>query len=131
VGARVDDAVQLLLLVAGDDHRGATDVGGEVVAHVGDLGLVRQVHPVALEDVLHLQLEDLLVGEDLPLGPDEAVLAVVHDGVGEDLANVGQVLGHDVLLLVRMSGAGRLLGTCGPGPRPAPAGRYVSQSGVP
>ena len=113
VGARVDDAVQLLLLVTGDDHRGAADVGGEVVAHVGDLRLVGQVHPVALEDVLHLQLEDLLVGEDLPLGPDEPVLAVVHHGVGEDLADVGQVLGHDVLLLVGLPGRAACSGCLG------------------
>src|SRR3712207_8711121 len=46
---------------ARDDDRLTADVGGEVVPHVRDLALVREVDPVPLEDVGHLQLEDLLV----------------------------------------------------------------------
>src|SRR5690606_5463460 len=65
VAARVDQAVQLAFLVAADDDGLAADVRGEVVTDVRDLALVGEVDPVALEDVLHLEFEDLLVGEDV------------------------------------------------------------------
>ena len=94
VRAGVDDAVQLLILVPGDHDGGAADVGRVVVADVRDLRLVGQVDPVPLEDVLHLELEDLLVGEDLALGADHAVLAVVDDGVVDDVVQMAQVLSH-------------------------------------
>ena len=68
VRAGVDQAVQPAVLVARDHDRLAADVGREVVAGLGDLALVREVDPVALEDVLHLELEDLFVGEDPPVG---------------------------------------------------------------
>jgi len=51
-GAGVDEAVQLPVLAPRDDDRLAADGGGEVVPRVRDLALVRQVDPVALEDVL-------------------------------------------------------------------------------
>ena len=91
VRARVDQAVQFAVLVAGD-HDGLTaDVGGEVVAGVGQLALVGQVDPVALEDVLHLQLEDLLVGEDPPVGAVDAGFRVVDHGVGQDVGHVSGI----------------------------------------
>ena len=93
VCAGVDEAVQFAVLVPGDDDRLPADVGGEVVARVGHLALVGQVDPVALEDVLDLQFEDLLVGEDPAVGAVDAGLRVVDDGVGEDRRDVGQVLG--------------------------------------
>ena len=98
VGAGVDEAVEVFVLVPGDHHGRAADVGGEVVPHVGDLGFVGEINPVAFEDVLHLQFEDLFIGENFALGPDDAVLTVVDHGVGKDLADMGQVLGHGVLL---------------------------------
>ena len=94
VGAGVDQAVQLAAAVAGDHHRLAADVGGEVVAGVGNLCLVGQVDPVALEDVLHLQFEDVLVGEDAAVGAIHARGLVFDDGVGEDGRGVVQGLGH-------------------------------------
>ena len=94
VRAGVDQAVQLAAAVAGDHHRLAADVGGEVVAGVGNLCLVGEVDPVALEDVLHLQLEDVLVGEDAAVGAIHARGLVFDDGVGEDGRGVVQGLGH-------------------------------------
>ena len=94
VGAGVDQAVQLAAAVAGDHHRLAADVGGEVVAGVGNLCLVGQVDPVALEDVLHLQFEDVLVGEDAAIGAIHARGLVFDDGVGKDGRGVVQGLGH-------------------------------------
>jgi hypothetical protein len=63
VAAGVDEAVQLAILVAGDDDGLTTDVTGEVVIRVGDLAFVRQIDPVAFKDVLHLELEQLGIGE--------------------------------------------------------------------
>ena len=94
VRAGVDQAVQLAAAVAGDHHRLAADVGGEVVAGVGNLCLVGEVDPVALEDVLHLQFEDVLVGEDAAVGAIHARGLVFDDGVGEDGRGVVQGLGH-------------------------------------
>ena len=83
VRARVDETVQLAVTVAGDDHRLAAYIGGEVVAGVRQLALVGEVDPIALEDVLHLQLEDVFVGEDAAVGAIHARLGVIDDGVGE------------------------------------------------
>jgi hypothetical protein len=41
----------------------AADVGRVVIVVVGDLAFVREVDPVALEDVLHFEFEQRLVGE--------------------------------------------------------------------
>lgn len=83
VRARVDEAVELALLVAGDDDGLAADGGREVVADLRDLRFVGEVHPVALEDVFHLELEQILVGEDRPVGADDAFFRDVLDGIGQ------------------------------------------------
>src|SRR5687767_13102071 len=61
VGAAVDEAVDLPVLVAADDDRDAADIGGLVVAGLGNLGGVADVHPGGIEDALELSLEDLFV----------------------------------------------------------------------
>ena len=86
--ACIDEAVEFAVLAAGDDDGLPADVGGEVVARIRHLTLVGQVDPVALEDVAHLQLEDLLVGEDPAVGPVDAGIAVVDDGIGENAAHM-------------------------------------------
>jgi hypothetical protein len=58
-------------------NRLAAHVGGEVVVLVGDLALMGQVDPVTLEDVPHLELEDLGIGEDVPGYAEHALLGVV------------------------------------------------------
>ena len=115
VAAGVDEGVQSTLLVTRDDDRLAADVGGEVVAHVGDLAVVGQVHPVALEDVLHFQFEQVLVREDAPFGAVNAVLVILHEGlvkVGSDarqrLCHVGSYQCRAALPVCRD------LGPCGP-----------------
>lgn len=85
VRAGVDHRVQGAGLVAGDHHRLAADPGGVVVIGIGQLALVAQVHPVALEDVLHLQLEQLGVGEDVAAAAVQAGLLVIHQGGGQQL----------------------------------------------
>jgi hypothetical protein len=66
VAARVDKGVQLAIAVTRDKYRLAAHISREVIVLVGDLALVREIDPVALEDVLHLEFEDLRVGEDVP-----------------------------------------------------------------
>ena len=90
MGAGIDETVQFAGLVPGDHDRLPADVGGEVVAGVGHLAFVGQVDPVALEDVLDLELEDLLVGEDPPVRAVDACLGVVDDGVGENVSDAGR-----------------------------------------
>jgi len=63
VCTRVDEAVELVVLVARDEDRLATNFGGVVIVDLGQLALVGQIHPVAFKDVFHLQLEQLRAGE--------------------------------------------------------------------
>ena len=69
VAAGVDQRVQLAVAVAGEHDRLAAHVHRQVVAVVRQLGLVGQVDPVALEDVPHLELEDVGVGERVAPAP--------------------------------------------------------------
>jgi len=62
--ASVEDGFQLAILGTGNDHRLATDSYCKVVTRLRDLALVGQVNPVALENILHLQIEQFLIGED-------------------------------------------------------------------
>src|SRR5262249_21291100 len=54
---------ELAVLAARYDDRLPADVDGEVIVDVRNLAFVREVDPVALEDVLELELEELLIGE--------------------------------------------------------------------
>ena len=73
VGAGVDETVELVVLVAGDEHRLTTDLGRVVVVDLRQLALVGEVDPVALEDVFHLEVEQLPVGEHLTLAAEQAL----------------------------------------------------------
>ena len=55
-----------------------------------------EVDPVALEDVLHLQLEDVLVGEDAAVGAIHARGLVFDDGIGKHGRGVIDGLGHGI-----------------------------------
>ena len=85
VRAGVDDGVEFARLVARDDDRLAADLRGEVVVRVGDLALVGQVDPVALEDVLHLQVEQGLVGEGAAVQAVDVPIGVLHQHAGQAL----------------------------------------------
>ena len=75
VRAGVDEGIQLAIAVARNEHRLAAHGGGVVVVVVRNLALVRQKDPVALEDVFHLEFEQLLVGKGA------AVQAVIAAGL--------------------------------------------------
>ncbi len=65
VAAGIDEGVQLAAPAARNEDGLPAHIGSEVIVVVRDLALVRQVDPVALEDVLHLKLEHLGIGEDV------------------------------------------------------------------
>ena len=73
----VDEGVEFALAIPGDDDRLAADVRREEVVVVRHLALVGEIDPVALEDRLHLQLEQLGVGEDVAGHAEDAALGVV------------------------------------------------------
>src|SRR6266404_1726966 len=78
--ARVKEGVELTFSIPRDDDRLAADVAGDVVVVVGDLALVSKIDPVSLPDVLHLQLEQLEVREDVATTAEDAGLGVILDG---------------------------------------------------
>ena len=65
VCARIDESIQLALFVARDDDRLTAHRRGEIIVGVGDLALVGQIDPVALENVLHLKFEQRGIGKDV------------------------------------------------------------------
>ena len=56
---------------------------------------MRQIDPVALEDVLHLQFEQVGVGEDVAAAPEDAGFLVVFDGIGQQVLQ-GSMLVDDL-----------------------------------
>ena len=80
VCAGINDRVQFTALVASDNHGLAANPGGVVVVVVGNLAFVRQVHPIALEDVFHLELKQIGVGEDVAAATEYTALLVVLNG---------------------------------------------------
>jgi hypothetical protein len=85
VAAGVDQRIQIAIAVAGEHDRLAAHVHRQVVAVVRQLALVGQIDPVALEDVSHLELEDVGVGERVPPTSVDALRRVDVQG-GADLS---------------------------------------------
>ncbi len=98
VRTRIDDRMQLAGLVARDDDRLAADPRRVVIVVVGNLAFVRQIHPVALEDVLHLELVQRRVREDVAAATEDAGrLVILHGGFQQVIQVVRSVDGdgHD------------------------------------
>src|SRR5690606_17327299 len=79
MAAGIDEGVELAVLVAGDEDRLPAHLGGVVVVLLGNVAFVGEVDPVALEDVLHLQVEQALIGEHLALAAEDALFFVVFN----------------------------------------------------
>lgn len=77
VAAGIEEGIELPVLVARDEDRLAPHGQGEEVVLFGDLAFMGQVDPVALEDVLHLQVEQARVGEHLAFAAIDAGFTVV------------------------------------------------------
>ena len=56
----------------------SSPVLSRVIVVVRNLAFVREIHPVVLEDVLHLQFEQTGVGEDVATAAENARLFVIH-----------------------------------------------------
>ena len=76
VSAGVDHGVQFARLVACDHDRLAADPGAEIVVVVRYLALMRQEYPIPFEDVLHLQIVHLGIGEDVTTATEQPELLV-------------------------------------------------------
>src|ERR1700686_1552614 len=76
--AGIDEGIHLIIPVARDEDRLTADIGREIVVLIRDLALVRQINPVALEDVLHLEFEEFWICEDVPTDTVDAPRRVIR-----------------------------------------------------
>jgi len=67
MGAAVEQDVNGSVAVTGQHHRLAPELGGEIVAGIGNLARVADEQPGAPENPLHLQLEHVGVRIDAPV----------------------------------------------------------------
>ena len=77
MAARIDEGVQLTVAIAGNEDGLMAYIGREIVVLVRDLALVRQINPVALEDVHYLEFEDFRIGEDVATDAVDTVHRVI------------------------------------------------------
>ncbi|MNE38524.1 hypothetical protein D3C80_1324270 [compost metagenome] len=79
VAARVEEGIEFPVLVARDEDRLTPHGEGQEIILFGDLAFMCQVDPIALEDMLHLQVEQTRVGEHLALTTVDALFAIVFE----------------------------------------------------
>src|SRR5258708_10724350 len=65
--AGIDERVELVVLAAGDKDGLSSHPGRDIVILVRNLTLMREIHPVSLKQMLHLQLKELCIGEYCPI----------------------------------------------------------------
>src|SRR5260370_5169861 len=63
VTAGIDERVELVVFVAGDKDGLSSDPSCEIIVLVRNLALMREIHPVSLKQVLHLQFKECGIGE--------------------------------------------------------------------
>ena len=61
--ASIDEGVKLVVLAAGDEDGLSSHPSCEIVVLVRNLALMREIHPVSLKQVLHLQLKEPGIGK--------------------------------------------------------------------
>src|SRR5260221_13148480 len=76
--AGIDEGIDLVILVAGDDDGLPSHPCREIIILVRNLALVRKEDPVALEEVLHLQLEQLGVSKYCTVTAIESVGRILY-----------------------------------------------------
>src|SRR5690554_7455141 len=117
----VEQRLQLPVPGAGDPHRLTTYGQREIVTGIRYLALMGQEHPVAFEDVFHLQLEQLLIGERPAVAAVAPGLRVGFHRAADQTFNLIKLTSHDVTPLVvvrRWLLPGHAGGRGGPAGRP-------------
>src|SRR6185437_9209872 len=79
VTAGIEERADIAFCVARDDHRRAADPGRYVIMRLGELRFDGEEIPRALEDVFHLELENLRIGIDVAMYPEHALIGPVVD----------------------------------------------------
>jgi len=98
VAAGIDESIQLAIAVASDKDGLTAHVHGEVIILVWDLGLVGEIDPVSLPDVLHLKFEEVRIGKDVPRNTKTPCLGVVFHQRAElafDLTDAANIVEHN------------------------------------
>src|SRR3954468_19867170 len=113
VAAGVDEGVQLAVPVARDENRLPAHVHRKVIVLVRNLGLMGEINPISLPNMLHLQLEEVGIGEDVPCDAIAPCLGIVFHKRTEaslDLVQITDVVEHAVLLKRSMPAVTQALG---------------------
>src|SRR6476660_2552956 len=71
--AGIDERVELVVLASGDKDRLSSHPSCKVVMLVRNLTLMREIYPVSLKQVLHLQLKELCIGKYCSIATKQTV----------------------------------------------------------
>ena len=92
--------MDLAIGIARNDYRLAPDAGGQKVVRLGDLALEADKYPCRLNNMLHLQLEQILSAKYIRVDTKDTVLRAIVD----QRINIGWVhiySLHDVIVRVQ------------------------------
>src|SRR5690606_29353966 len=96
----VEQRLELPVLGAGDHHRLTTYGQREIVTGIRYLALMGQEHPVTFEDVFHLQLEQLLIGERPAVATVAPGCRIGFHRTADQTFDLIKLTSHDVTPLV-------------------------------
>jgi len=82
---RIDERANLIVTIAGDNHRLAPNERRHKIVWLGELAFVREIHPSPAEDIFHFQLEDLGVREHSAM---DSVEPLLRSGIEHGLEGV-------------------------------------------
>ena len=88
MAAGIDESVKLVVLAAGDKDGLPSDPSCEIVVLARNLTLMREVYPVSLKEVLHLQFKELHIGEYCPIATKQTVGGILDQRCIETLNDV-------------------------------------------
>src|SRR5260370_31498268 len=74
----IDERVELVVLASGDKDRLSSHPSCEVVILLRNLTLVREIHPVSLKQVLHLQFKEIHIGEYFPIATKQTAGRILN-----------------------------------------------------
>lgn len=85
----VDQRIDAPIPGAGEHHGNAADPGGEKIVRFRQLAFMREIDPIVLEDMFHLQIEQLGVGKGIAPTTESAGFDIVDDRGGDTVAQGG------------------------------------------